>query len=129
MIEGMADGGGIDRDGAVPAGPQDIQASSEPSPVFISYASHDLAAADAGVVALERAGLRCWIAPRGGGPGALYADEIIRGINQARVIVLVLSAQAISSPHVGKEIERASSKARPIVTRSEERRVGKECRS
>jgi TolB-like protein/tetratricopeptide (TPR) repeat protein len=116
MVEGMADGGGTDRGGAVPLATQDFRAGSEAAPVFISYASPDLAAADAVVGALERAGLRCWIAPRDVVPGALYADEIIRGINEARVIVLVLSGQAVISPHVGKEIERASSKGRPIVT-------------
>jgi hypothetical protein len=48
-------------------------------------------------------------------PGALYADEIIRSINGAKVIVLVLSENALTSPHVGKEVERASSR-RPIIT-------------
>jgi TolB-like protein len=49
-------------------------------------------------------------------PGALYADEIIRAINGTRVLLLVLSKSAIASPHIGKEVERASSKRRPIVT-------------
>ena len=48
-------------------------------------------------------------------PGALYADEIVRAINEAKVVVLILSEQAVASPHVGKEIERASSKRRRIV--------------
>jgi TIR domain len=33
-------------------------------PVFVSYASHDTAFANAIVEALERNGVRCWIAPR-----------------------------------------------------------------
>ena len=41
-------------------------------------------------------------------PGTLYADEIVGAINDATVVVLVLSEHAIASPHVGKEIERAS---------------------
>ena len=83
--------------------------------VFISYASQDASVANAVVSALERAGLKCWIAPRDVTPGALYADEIVRAINQAKVVILILSERAAASPHVGKEIERASSKGRRIV--------------
>jgi TolB-like protein len=83
--------------------------------VFISYASQDAAVADTVVGALERAGLRCWIAPRDVVPGALYADEIVRAINESKVVVLILSEQAVASSHVGKEIERASSKRRRII--------------
>ena len=83
--------------------------------VFVSYASQDAATASAIVAALERAGLHCWIAPRDVAPGSQYADGIIRAINGAKLLVLVLSEHAASSPHVGKEIERASSKQRPII--------------
>jgi TolB-like protein len=84
--------------------------------VFISYASQDGAVAYAVLAALERQGLKCWIAPRDVTPGALYADEIIRAINGSKILVVVLSASAVASPHVGKEVERASSKRRSIVT-------------
>jgi serine/threonine-protein kinase len=83
--------------------------------VFISYASQNTGIANAVVAVLERGGLRCWIAPRDVTPGALYADEIIRSINGAKVMVVVLSGSAVASPHVGKEVERASSKRRPII--------------
>jgi len=86
-----------------------------PVDVFVSYASQDAALADAVVASLERQGLRCWIAPRDVVPGSLYADGIVRAINESRVLVLVLSAHAVESAHVGKEIERASSKRRPII--------------
>jgi TolB-like protein len=84
--------------------------------VFVSYASQDVTVADAIVATLEKIGLKCWIAPRDVIPGALYADGIIRAINDAKVMVLVLSANSIASKHVGKEVERASSKGRPIIT-------------
>jgi TolB-like protein/Flp pilus assembly protein TadD len=100
---------------AAPGAPADSGPQSGTSDVFISYASQDAAVADAVVQSLEHAGLKCWIAPRDVVPGALYADEIVRAINESKVIVLVLSEQAIASPHVGKEIERASSKHRRIV--------------
>ena len=92
------------------------EGSSSVREVFLSYASQDAAIATAVVDALERNGITCWIAPRDVTPGDLYADGIIRAINGAKVLVLVLSASAIASPHVGKEIERASSKRRPIIT-------------
>jgi len=85
------------------------------SDVFVSYASQDAAVAEAVVAALERHGVKCWIAPRDVVPGTLYADEIVRAINEAAAVVLILSAQAEASPHVGKEIERASSKGRRII--------------
>jgi TolB-like protein len=112
MAEG---GGGKEATGAAPEAPEALRAYSGAPDIFISYASQDAAVADAVVGALERAGLRCWVAPRDVVPGALYADEIVRAINEANVVVLVLSEQAVASPHVGKEIERASSKRRRIV--------------
>jgi TolB-like protein len=83
--------------------------------VFISYASQDAAVSGALVEALERHGVRCWIAPRDVKAGAQYADAIIRAISGAKFIVLVLSESAIASSHVSREIERASSKKRPII--------------
>jgi hypothetical protein len=83
--------------------------------VFISYASQDVAIADAIVEKLERSGEACWIAPRDVKAGALYADAIVRAISGAKAFVLVLSENAIASSHVGKEVERASSKKRPII--------------
>src|ERR1700722_8500292 len=90
-----------------------------PSPaveVFISYASHDAAVANAVVEILERHGITCWVAPRDVVPGSLYADEIVGAINDAKLVVLILSEHSIASPHVGKEIERASSKRRRIIS-------------
>jgi hypothetical protein len=75
--------------------------------VFVSYASQDAAVANSIVESLEQQGLKCWIAPRDVTPGSQYADEIVGAINDAKVVVVVLSEHAIASPHVGKEIERA----------------------
>jgi TolB-like protein/tetratricopeptide (TPR) repeat protein len=91
------------------------KASGSTPPVFISYASQDAAVAAALVEALERHGIACWIAPRDVKAGALYADAIVRAISGAKAFVLVLSESAIASSHVSKEIERASSKKRPII--------------
>jgi TolB-like protein/cytochrome c-type biogenesis protein CcmH/NrfG len=84
--------------------------------VFISYASQDTAVADALCEALERAGLACWIAPRNVVPGDFYADAIVQAINACQVLVLVLSESSITSPHVVREVERASAKKRPVIS-------------
>lgn len=83
--------------------------------VFISYASPDTAVANKIVAALERHGQPCWIAPRNVTPGAHYAEAIITALSGAKAMVLVLSDSALASKHVGKEIERASCKGRPII--------------
>jgi TolB-like protein/Flp pilus assembly protein TadD len=83
--------------------------------VFLSYASQDAAVANSVVENLEQHGLKCWIAPRDVKPGAQYADAIVRAINEAKAMVLVMSGSGVASPHVGKEIERGSSKRKPII--------------
>jgi TolB-like protein len=81
----------------------------------VSYASQDAAVANSIVENLERYGLKCWIAPRDVKPGAEYADAIVRAINDAKAIVLVMSAGAVASAHVGREVERAASKRKSII--------------
>ena len=83
--------------------------------VFVSYASQDAALANKIVENLEQHGIKCWISPRDVTPGLQYADEIVGAINGTKVLVLVLSEYAVTSPHVGREIERAASKRRRII--------------
>jgi TIR domain-containing protein len=84
--------------------------------VFLSYASPDTAIADAVCGAVESDHVSCWIAPRDVVPGEFYADAIVRAIDAAKVVVLVLSERAVASPHVIREIKRATSKRCPVVT-------------
>jgi TolB-like protein/Flp pilus assembly protein TadD len=102
----MAEAGDDERPASAPSGAPEV---------FVSYASPDSAVADEIVATLERQGVKCWIAPRDVTPGAHYADSIMSGINGAKALVLVLSDAALLSAHVGKEVERASSKGRPII--------------
>lgn len=102
----MAEGGGEEQATGATSGTPDV---------FVSYSSQDAAVADAVVAALERQGLKCWIAPRDVKPGAQYADAIVRAINEAQAVVLVLSASAVGSSHVGREVERAASKHKQII--------------
>jgi len=84
--------------------------------VFISYASQDQAVADAVCRALEQAGIACWIAPRDVVPGESYSGAIVRAIDAATVAVLVLSGSAAASPHVLREVERATARRHPVVS-------------
>ena len=97
-----------------PSGPAEATPGTA-RPLFISYASQDAAAAQKVCSALEEAGFPCWMAPRDVVPGMLYADGIVRAINESTILVLVLSESAVGSAHVGKELERASSKRHPII--------------
>ena len=95
--------------------PPAAQARKASSRVFVSYASQDARVAADLVAALERHGVVCWIAPRDVKAGAVYADAIVRAISDAEALVLVLSANSVVSAHVGKEVERASSKRHPLI--------------
>ncbi len=90
-------------------------AESAPT-VFVSYASQDAAIATAVVEALEKQGLHCWIAPRDVTPGQFYAGSIIHAIDAAKVLVLILSQNSASSPHVLREVERAASKRHAVIS-------------
>jgi len=94
--------------------PRDAGFTLQP-PVFISYASRDADVANTVCQSLESHGVSCWMAPRDVKPGAQYADAIVRAINDAKALVLVMSASAMDSSHVGREIERAASKHKQII--------------
>jgi TolB-like protein len=91
-------------------------ANPSPPEVFISYASQDATLADTVVAALESHGLRCWIAPRDVTPGTFYGDEIVHAIDAAKASVLILSQNAVTSPHVLREVERAASKRHAVIS-------------
>jgi TolB-like protein/Tfp pilus assembly protein PilF len=112
----LTESGGEDQKaGGAPGSAPALHASSGTADVFISYASADKAAADSICVALERAGIACWIAPRDVTPGVFYADAIVEAINSSRILIVVLSVNSAGSQHVLREVERASSKRRPLV--------------
>jgi TolB-like protein len=96
--------------------PGSSSASDAARSVFLSYASADAQIATSVCSYLETHGLSCWLAPRDVRPGAQYADAIVGAINEAKAMVLVLSGSAVASPHVGREVERAASKHKPVIT-------------
>jgi TolB-like protein/thioredoxin-like negative regulator of GroEL len=96
--------------------PDSSSVSDVSQPVFLSYASADAQIATVVCSYLETHGLSCWFAPRDVRPGVQYADAIVGAINEAKALVLVLSGSAVASPHVVREVERAASKHKPIIT-------------
>jgi TIR domain len=82
---------------------------------FISYSSKDKPVADAVCANLEANDIRCWIAPRDILPGQDWGEAIIDAINQSRVMVLVFSSSANTSPQIKREVERSVSKGIPII--------------
>jgi Tol biopolymer transport system component len=111
----MAEGDGVKQSsGEVVATPGSSAAESSQC-VFISYASLDVQIANTACKSLESHGVPCWIAPRDVKPGAQYADAIVKAISDAKAVVLVMSASAMASSHVRREVERAAAKRKYII--------------
>ncbi len=83
--------------------------------IFVSHSSKDALKANELCLAIESQGDRCFLAPRDIRSGYEYASEIINGIDESDAILLLLSADAVASPHVLREIERAVSKGIPVI--------------
>ena len=83
--------------------------------VFISHSAQDKAVADAVCAALERAAVRCWIAPRDVQPGRSFAGEITRAIGQSKAMVLIFSANSNNSQQVLREVQLAVSSHLHII--------------
>lgn len=83
--------------------------------VFISYAKPDQEVAYRIAGFLEAEGIACWIAPRDVPPGKEYGAAIIEGIEGSGALILVLSENSNESHFVRREVERAVSKAKPVL--------------
>lgn len=83
--------------------------------VFISHSSKDKLTADAICHALEQSGIPCWIAPRDVRAGFDYPAEIMFGIENSKLMILIFSEESNSSPFVYAEVERAFSKSKMII--------------
>ena len=87
-----------------------------PHEVFICYATHNKAVAEAICAALESRHIKCWIAPRDVLPGTEWAETIVDALDESRVLVLVLSSSSNTSPQVIREVGRAASNGIPIMS-------------
>ncbi|MCL2378338.1 MAG: TIR domain-containing protein [Defluviitaleaceae bacterium] len=86
-----------------------------PHDVFISYSSKNKTTADAVCHALEKSGIRCWIAPRDISAGYTYGGQIMYGVENCKVFLLLFSDGANRSEHVLREIERAVNYKKTII--------------
>ncbi len=118
----MAEGQGVGKTSKDESQSSGASAAAKLRPVFISYASQDAALAQKVCAALEAAAILCWIAPRDVVPGTLYADGIVGAIDESRILVLILSKEAVASAQVGRELERAASKRHPVIALKAERK-------
>ncbi len=84
--------------------------------VFVSFATENRRAAESAVQALEANGYKCWVAWRDIPEGVPYAEAIVQGIRSARVLLILLTPESRSSPHVLREVECAVSANRPILS-------------
>jgi hypothetical protein len=83
--------------------------------VFISHAHKDKEFADALCEKLESAGLRCWIAGRDISAGEDWTAATWSAIGSSRVMVLLVSENANSAPHIQREIAHAFYTKRIII--------------
>lgn len=77
--------------------------------VFISYAHKDKALAAKVVASLEKAGLDAWYDKREIMPGDNWADKIAQGLRESDAMVVILTAQALDSESVRRDIDYALS--------------------
>ena len=83
--------------------------------VFISYSSQDMEAAQAICHVLEQNEIRCWMAPRNIPPGSDYGDVIDDAIKSCKVVVILYSEKAASSPWVTGELNVAFEELKTII--------------
>ncbi len=77
--------------------------------VFISYAHMDEALAAKVVTSLEKAGLDAWYDKREIMPGDNWADKIAQGLRESDAMVVLLTANALDSESVRRDIDYALS--------------------
>jgi hypothetical protein len=83
--------------------------------VFLSHSAQNREVADAVCAALEKAGIRCWVAPRDVRPGRSFPGEITRAIQQSKVMLLIFSGHSNNSEQVLREVQLATDSRLPII--------------
>jgi predicted NBD/HSP70 family sugar kinase len=85
------------------------------SHVFVSHTSEDEALAELLCRYLEDEEVACWVTPRDVPPGQRYAEAIVEAIDGCIIFLLLCNESVRHSPHVKNEIEKATSKGKPIL--------------
>jgi hypothetical protein len=83
--------------------------------VFISYSRADARLAEFFCNLLEGAGISCWIAPRDIPPMTQWAEGIVQGLGDCRVMALLVSSSSLASVEVAKEVDIANSSKKDIL--------------
>ena len=83
--------------------------------VFISHSAQNRDVADAICAALEKAAIRCWVAPRDVRPGRSFPGEITRAIQQSKVMLLIFSGHSNNSEQVLREVQLATDTRLAII--------------
>ncbi|MEM7143094.1 MAG: toll/interleukin-1 receptor domain-containing protein, partial [Actinomycetota bacterium] len=85
--------------------------------VFVSYTTPNLERATRIDAAIEAAGIPTWFAQDDGAipGGAIWKEQIVRGLRECDVMVILLSDQAVRSPHVATELSLAKSEGLDIL--------------
>jgi hypothetical protein len=83
--------------------------------VFLSHSAQNREVADAVCAALEKAAIRCWVAPRDVRPGRTFPGEITRAIQQSKVMLLIFSSHSNNSEQVLREVQLATDSRLPII--------------
>ncbi len=83
--------------------------------VFLSHSAQNREVADAVCSALEKAAIRCWVAPRDVRPGRTFPGEITRAIQQSKVMLLIFSGHSNNSEQVLREVQLATDSRLPII--------------
>lgn len=88
---------------------------SLPPAVFISYSSKQKQIAHDICQVFQQQGIVCWIAPESIPTGSNYLEEIASAINTTRILVLLLTEDAMHSTWVQKELIAACNAGNTIL--------------
>jgi formylglycine-generating enzyme required for sulfatase activity len=86
-----------------------------PRQVFVSHASANADVAMAICNGLEARGVSCWIAPRDVAFDGTYGTEIMKGLRECDVFLILVTEAAAESQQVEREAERASHYKKRII--------------
>lgn len=74
--------------------------------LFLSYSRREVGFADDLTDRLEKEGYRVWLDYRNLRPGAPWAEQINRGVDESQVILLLVSKASVASQYVELEWRR-----------------------
>lgn len=84
--------------------------------IFISYSRFDLEVVDRIVKTIEQnTGANCWVDLTGIESGSLFEDKIIQAIDNADVLLFMMSDQSLKSPWAKREVFYAEEKGKRVI--------------